>query len=114
MKILLTTDYNISASEEMRETLKAVIKDAFDRFNEHITRLEVKFRDKSSCQYRANDRNKRSVLETLLKGLQPLAVTSTETLLIAICLRDPGENVLGKDTDKMKTDFDTIKCRLRN
>lgn len=76
MKILLNTDYNISASEEMGETLKAVIKDAFDRFNDHITRLEVKFRDKSSCQYSENDRNKRSVLETRLKGLQPLAVTS--------------------------------------
>jgi hypothetical protein len=28
MKILLNTDYNISGSEEMRETLKDVIKDA--------------------------------------------------------------------------------------
>jgi hypothetical protein len=44
MKILLNTDYNISGSEEMRETLKDVIK-MLDRFSEHITRLEVKFRD---------------------------------------------------------------------
>jgi hypothetical protein len=36
MKILLNTDYNISGSEEMRETLKDVIKDAFNRFSEHI------------------------------------------------------------------------------
>jgi hypothetical protein len=50
MKILLNTDYNISGSEEMRETLKDVIKDAFNRFSEHITR-EVKFRDESSYQY---------------------------------------------------------------
>ena len=74
MKILPNTDYNISRSEEMRETLKAVIKDAFDRFTEHITRLEVKFRDESSYQYSEKDR--RSVLETRLKGMQPLAVTS--------------------------------------
>jgi hypothetical protein len=72
MKILLNTDYNISGSEEMRETLKAVIKDAFDRFSEHIIRLEVKFRDESSYQYSKND----SVLEARLKGMQPLAVTS--------------------------------------
>jgi len=74
MKILPNTDYNISRSEEMREALKAVIKDAFDRFTEHITRLEVKFRDESSYQYSEKDR--RSVLETRLKGMQPLAVTS--------------------------------------
>jgi DNA topoisomerase VI subunit A len=76
MKILLNTDYNISGSEEMRETLKAVIKDALDRFSEHITRLEVKFRDESSYQYSENDR--RSVLEARLKGMQPLTVTSNK------------------------------------
>lgn len=74
MKILLNTYYNISRSEEMRETLKAIIKDAFDRFSEHIIGLEVKFRDESSYQYSENDR--RSVLEARLKGMQPLAVTS--------------------------------------
>ena len=76
MKILLNTHYNISGSEEMRETLKAVIKDAFNRFSEHITRL--KFRGKSSYQYSKNDR--RSVLEARLKGMQPLAVTSHKAL----------------------------------
>ena len=80
MKILLNTDYNISGGEEMRETLKAVIKDAFDRFSEHITRLEVKFRDESSYQYNENDRNKRSVLEARLKRMQTLAITSHKAL----------------------------------
>ena len=74
MKILLNTHYNISGSEEMRETLKTVIKDTFDRFREHITRLEVKFRDESSYQYSKNDR--RSIVEARLKGMQPLTVTS--------------------------------------
>lgn len=74
MKILQNTDYNISGSEEMRETLKALIKDTFDSFREYITRLEVKFRDESSYQYSENDR--RRVLETRLKGMQPLAVAS--------------------------------------
>jgi DNA topoisomerase VI subunit A len=76
MKILLNTDYNISGSEKMRETLKAVIKDAFNRLSEHIARLEVKFRDESSYQYSENDR--RSVLEARLKGMQPLTVTSNK------------------------------------
>jgi hypothetical protein len=29
----------------MREPLKATISDAFDRYSEHITRIEVKFSD---------------------------------------------------------------------
>jgi 5-methylthioribose kinase len=77
MKILLNTDYNISGSEKMRETLKAVIKDVFDRFSEHITKLEGKFRDESSYQYGEN--NRKSVLEKRLKGMQPLAVASHKT-----------------------------------
>jgi hypothetical protein len=42
MKIL-NTDNNILGTE-MREPLKATISDAFDRYSEHITRIEVKFR----------------------------------------------------------------------
>jgi hypothetical protein len=42
MKILLETDFNISRTEEIKETLKAIIKDAFDRISEHRTRLEAR------------------------------------------------------------------------
>jgi hypothetical protein len=41
MKILINTDNNILGTEEMREPLKATISDAFDRYSEHITRIEV-------------------------------------------------------------------------
>ncbi|WP_157505002.1 HPF/RaiA family ribosome-associated protein [Flavobacterium tegetincola] len=74
MKILLETDYNMSRTEEIRETLKAIIKDAFDRISEHRTRLEVKFRDESSYQDSENDR--RSLLEARLNRMQPLTVMS--------------------------------------
>jgi t-SNARE complex subunit (syntaxin) len=76
MKILLNSDYNISGTQEMRQTLKAAIKEALDRFSEHITRLEVKFRDESSDQCSENDR--RNVVEARLKGMQPLDVTRHE------------------------------------
>jgi hypothetical protein len=97
MKILLNTDYNISGSEEMRETLKDVIKDAFNRFSEHITSLEVKFRDESSYQYSKND----SVLEAL-KGMQPLAVTSHKPFN-RYMHRDTAENVLMKTKTNSET-----------
>jgi hypothetical protein len=57
----------------MREPLKATISDAFDRYSEHITRIEVKFSDENSDRDSEND--KRCVLEARLKGLQPLVVT---------------------------------------
>jgi hypothetical protein len=47
-------------TEEMREPLKATISDAFDRYSEHITRIEVKFSDENSDRDSEND--KRCVL----------------------------------------------------
>ena len=61
MKILLNTDNNILGTEEMREPLTATISDAFDRYSEHITRIEVKFSDENSDRDSEND--KRCVLE---------------------------------------------------
>jgi hypothetical protein len=62
----------------MREPLKATISDAFDRYSEHITRIEVKFSDENSDRDSEND--KRCVLEARLKGLQPLVVSHADTV----------------------------------
>jgi hypothetical protein len=57
MKILINTDNNILGTEEMREPLKATISDAFDRYSEHITRIEVKFSDENSDRDSENDKD---------------------------------------------------------
>jgi hypothetical protein len=41
----------------MREPLKATISDAFDRYSEHITRIEVKFSDENSDRDSENDKD---------------------------------------------------------
>jgi ribosome-associated translation inhibitor RaiA len=102
MKILINTDNNILGTEEMREPLKATISDAFDRYSEHITRIEVKFSDENSDRDSEND--KRCVLEARLKGLQPLVVTGhADTVESAVA-----------EIDKMKATLSTVLGRLRD
>jgi hypothetical protein len=63
-------------TEEMREPLKATISDAFDRYGEHITRIEVKFSDEIVIEI-----VKMIKMCACAKGLQPLVVTDiTDTV----------------------------------
>jgi ribosome-associated translation inhibitor RaiA len=103
MKILLNTDNNILGTEEMREPLTATISDAFDRYSEHITRIEVKFSDENSDRDSEND--KRCVLEARLKGMQPLVVTSHANTV---------ETAVAEAIDKMKATLNTVLGRLRD
>ncbi len=103
MKILINTDNNISGTEEMREPLKAVIANAFDRFKKHLTRIEVKISDENGDKDSDND--KRCVLEVRLKGKQPIVVTSHG---------DSVEIAVDEAIDKMKTSLETAMGRLRN
>ncbi|WP_016988110.1 HPF/RaiA family ribosome-associated protein [Flavobacterium sp. ACAM 123] len=103
MKILLNTDNNILGTEEMREPLTATISDAFDRYSEHITRVEVKFSDENSDRDSEND--KRCVLEARLKGMQPLVVTSHANTV---------ETAVAEAIDKMKATLNTVLGRLRD
>jgi ribosome-associated translation inhibitor RaiA len=103
MKILLNTDNNILGTEEMREPLTATISDAFDRYSEHITRIEVKFSDENRDRDSEND--KRCVLEARLKGMQPLVVTSHANTV---------ETAVAEAIDKMKATLNTVLGRLRD
>ncbi|MFB0911437.1 MAG: HPF/RaiA family ribosome-associated protein [Flavobacterium sp.] len=103
MKILLNTDNNILGTEEMREPLTATISDAFDRYSEHITRIEVKFSDENSDRDSEND--KRCVLEARLKGLQPLVVTGHSNTV---------ESAVAEAIAKMKATLTTVLGRLRD
>lgn len=101
MEILINTDNNISGDEEMRTTLKATIANAFDRFSEHLTRIEVKLSDEDGDKNSEND--KKCVLEARHKGLQPLAVTGLGSTV---------ENAVDVAIGKMKTSLNTARGRL--
>ena len=103
MKILINTDSNISGTEELRTRLGVTIANAFDRFSDHLTRIEVKISDEDGDKNSAND--KRCVLEVRLKGMQPIVVTG---------LGDAVESAVDEAIDKMETSLDTVMGRLRN
>ena len=103
MKILISTDNNISGTEEMREPLQAAIASSFDRFSDHLTRIEAKISDENGDKKSNND--KRCVLEVRIKGMQPIVVTSHG---------DSVENAVDEAIDKMKSRLDTVLGRLQN
>lgn len=103
MKILINTDHNVSGTEEMQEPLKVALASAFDRFSDHLTRIEVKLSDENGDKNSEYD--KKCVLEVRPRGMQPIVVTSHG---------DNVKNAVDEAIDKMKTALDTVMGRLRN
>lgn len=103
MEILINTDHNISGSQEMRSYMKADLESAFERFSEHLTRLEVKISDENASKEGEND--KKCVLEARLKGMQPIAVTGQGNSI---------DQAMTDATNKMKNSLDSVMGKLRS
>lgn len=103
MEILINTDNNISASQEMRSYMKADLESAFERFSEHLTRLEVKISDENAGKEGEND--KKCVLEARLKGMQPIAVSGQGNSI---------DQAVTDATNKMKNSLDSVMGKLRS
>ncbi|MCV2358227.1 HPF/RaiA family ribosome-associated protein [Paucibacter sp. TC2R-5] len=73
MQVLLQTDSNIEASQQMADHLKSVAKDALDRFGERITRVEAHLADVNGHSKTA-DNDIHCTLEARLTGLEPVIV----------------------------------------
>lgn len=102
MEILINTDHNIQGSAEMKAYFKNVIAEDFDRFSEHLTRIEMKLSDENADKSSQND--KRCVLEARIKGMQPTVVTS---------FADTVEKAVKEASDKLKTSLDSVMGKLR-
>jgi ribosome-associated translation inhibitor RaiA len=103
MTIQFNTDKNITASEELRVPLIALISEELDRFSQHITRLEVHLSDENGPKGGLNDI--RCLLEARLEGRQPIVVTKNANTL---------EQAVEGALEKLKTSLNTIVGRLRN
>ncbi len=103
MEILINTDNNISASAEMRSYLKSDLEASFERFAEHLTRLEVKISDKNGSKEGEND--KKVLLEARLKGMQPLVVTGNGNSI---------DQAISDASTKLKTSLDSTMGKLRS
>jgi ribosomal subunit interface protein len=73
MKIQLNTDVNIEGTEALAAQVSATVEQALERFDEHITRVEVHLSDENAGKKGQHDQ--RCMLEARLDGRQPVAVT---------------------------------------
>ncbi len=103
MEILINTDNNIDATAEMIAYYKTSIAEDFERFADHLTRIEVKISDENGDKSVGND--KRCVMEGRIKGMQPTVVTSHSATV---------EKAVKEASGKLKTALDTVMGRLRN
>ena len=103
MEILINTDHNIEGTAQMRAYFQEQIETQFERFSEHLSRIEVKISDENGDKKSEND--KRCVLEARIKGMQPIAVTSFGNTV---------EKAFNTAADKMKTSLDSTIGKLRS
>lgn len=103
MIIQFNTDNNINSSEILRKPLINLISEELNRFNEHITRVEVHLSDEDGNKDGLND--KRCMLEARIEGKQPIAVISHA---------GSHEQAVSGAIDKLKASLETIFGRLRN
>jgi ribosome-associated translation inhibitor RaiA len=102
MIIEVNTDRNIEGSERLIDYCKSTIEAEFDRFSEHITRIDVHFRDENGAK--GGDDDKRCLIETRLKGLSPVATSNHASNL---------DDALSGAIDKMSSLLDSTLSKLR-
>ncbi len=103
MTIQINTDKSLNLHEAYDNKLKDLLSSELNRFEEHITRLEVHLSDENGNKYAPND--KRCMIEARLKGRQPIAVTT---------VADTHDKAVIGAIDKLKATLETILERLKN
>ena len=79
MLIQINTDRNIEGAEATIAHLSDIIKNELGRYEEHITRVEAHLSDENGSKDAGDD--KKTVLETRLKGSNPIVVTVIDATL---------------------------------
>jgi len=75
MQIQVNTDNHTAGSAQLTRRVETVVEDAFGRFGDRLTRVEVHFADENS-RHKTGDDDKRCVMEARLAGLQPITVSA--------------------------------------
>ena len=101
MTIQLNAGNNLKISEEYAQKLTGILSGEFDRYDDHLTRLEVHLSDENSHKETPND--KKCLLEARLKNRQPVAVSSTG---------DTYDQAFDDAIDKLQAMLDTIVGRM--
>ncbi|MGV8844208.1 MAG: HPF/RaiA family ribosome-associated protein [Pseudomonas sp.] len=73
MQILVNSDNHIDGSEALTLKVQAHIKHKLQRFDEHLTRIEIHLNDENA--HKKNLQDKRCQAEARIKGRDPISVT---------------------------------------
>lgn len=103
MKIQINTDKTVNGDEKHQLFFTSQIAEELERYESHITRIEVHISDENGKKEGLNDI--RCLLEARLEGRQPIAVS---------CQDDTIELAVSGAIDKLKTTLDTILERTAN
>ncbi|TXD84040.1 HPF/RaiA family ribosome-associated protein [Subsaximicrobium wynnwilliamsii] len=100
MTIQINTDKTISGEKRTEDFFTSQIEEALERFESHITRVEVHLKDENGKKDGFNDIS--CLLEARLEGRQPIAVTNqADTIDLALTgaidkIKNAVESILGK------------------
>jgi len=73
MQVLVNSDHHIVGGEDLTERVQGVVEGRLERFAGRITRVEVHLNDLNSLKL--GERDKRCMMEALLGGMKPIAVS---------------------------------------
>ena len=97
MKIQFNTDKSISGDERNETFFTTLISEELDRFQSHITRVEVHLSDENGRKEGGND--KQCLLEARLEGRKPIAVTNQAATI---------EKAVSGAVSKLKSSLDSM------
>jgi ribosome-associated translation inhibitor RaiA len=103
MKIQFNTDKTISGNEADQKYFTDMIAESLNKFDSHITRVEVHLSDENGKKDGFNDM--RCMLEARMEGRQPIAVS---------CQADTVELSISGAIDKLLSSLTSVLGRLQN
>lgn len=103
MQININTDSTIERNTGLDEHVQSVVGSAIQRFQEHISRVEVHLSDNNS--QKSVDGDNRCMIEARLNGYQPIAVSDHDATL---------HQAIAGAADKLKRAIDSALGRLQD
>ena len=80
MDIHARTDANVDITGQLRERMETDVVSALDRFSDHLTRIDISFRDESAGRETADDI--RCLMEARPAGQEPVTVTASSARVL--------------------------------
>lgn len=83
MQVLVNSNHSVSVTSELEDHIKSTVDTELERFDDHLTRVEVHLNDENSNK--SGPQDKRCQMEARVKGHDPISAThKAETLDLAI------------------------------